>query len=569
MEARNRTIEDWFSWVREGRIVLPRFQRFEAWGYGQVEGILENIVRRPSLPVGALLILEVGDAQPFVSRPIVGAPEPTVKPSYHLLDGQQRLTALWRSLTGNYENVTLFVEADEEHTPDVWSVRRYYRADVRYPVWCDKPKEVWGRGLIPVTLLVPGEGGEKALKSWAIEAAGDDVDARIRIHEVGVDYRTRVSGFSLPFLSLPLETDRDAALDVFIKMNTMNTALSAFDIVVAQVEASIDESLHEKVGHLREQVPELSDFGEPGEIAMQVGAVLSGKPPNRATYLGDNFGKGLIEVWPQVERGLRRCIDFLAEERIYNATLLPADPLLTLLAAFWASAPEGKDAEGAARRLARQVFWIGAFSERYQKTSATRTDLDHRQLCKYRDASGPLPDLLNPELTNLPEAEELRSAGWPKTKDRLGTAIMAASLRIGGLDFADEAPFTRESFERREYHHLFPKSLLEGEGYPRRLIFSALNCALLSWRTNRTIAARRPSEYIADRADENKILKTDVDRRLRSHAIPVQALCSDDFEHFLNERSELVIRVMKHLCSGEVIFSSFLNETLEQGTGAA
>ena len=30
-------------------------------------------------------------------------------------------------------------------------------------------------------------------------------------------------------------------------MNTQNTALSAFDIVVAQVEAAIDDSLHNQV----------------------------------------------------------------------------------------------------------------------------------------------------------------------------------------------------------------------------------------------------------------------------------------------------------------------------------
>ena len=106
MEARNRTIEDWFAWIRDGAVMLPRFQRFEAWGFAQVEGILENIVRRPALPVGALLILEVGDEPPFHARPISGAPTPQTRPAYHLLDGQQRLTALWRSLTDDYEEVT-------------------------------------------------------------------------------------------------------------------------------------------------------------------------------------------------------------------------------------------------------------------------------------------------------------------------------------------------------------------------------------------------------------------------------------------------------------------------------
>ena len=63
MEARTKTVEDWFAIVRDGQITLPRFQRFEAWRPNQVEGVLENILRQPSLPIGALLVLEVGDEE--------------------------------------------------------------------------------------------------------------------------------------------------------------------------------------------------------------------------------------------------------------------------------------------------------------------------------------------------------------------------------------------------------------------------------------------------------------------------------------------------------------------------
>lgn len=93
MEARNKKIEDWFAMVKQGQVVLPRFQRHEAWRYSQVVGLLENILRDPPLPIGALLTLEVGDEELFHSRPIVGAPKPQTKPSMHLLDGQQRMTA--------------------------------------------------------------------------------------------------------------------------------------------------------------------------------------------------------------------------------------------------------------------------------------------------------------------------------------------------------------------------------------------------------------------------------------------------------------------------------------------
>ena len=164
MEARNRTVKDWFSWINDGFIMLPRFQRFEAWSHSQVEGILENILREPALPVGALLTLEIGDRPPFHARPIVGAPKPSGKTGHHLLDGQQRLTALWRSLNDDYEDVTFFVAiSDAERSdidvdnPEVRSERRYVKRGERYPKWCDDPVQVWERNLIPVAVLTPGK----------------------------------------------------------------------------------------------------------------------------------------------------------------------------------------------------------------------------------------------------------------------------------------------------------------------------------------------------------------------------------------------------------------------------
>ena len=50
--------------------------------------------------------------------------------------------------------------------------------------------------------------------------------------------------FNLPYLSLPVSTKKDTALDVFIKMNSSAAPLSTYDIVVAQVEAGMGKSLH-------------------------------------------------------------------------------------------------------------------------------------------------------------------------------------------------------------------------------------------------------------------------------------------------------------------------------------
>jgi hypothetical protein len=114
IEARTRLLPDWFTRLRTHQTVLPRFQRFEAWDTGNISQMFNTILR--DLPVGAALVLEIGNEEPFISRPLKGAPTTGERVTEHLLDGQQRLTALWRGLHNNYDDRSYFMYfmADEE-----------------------------------------------------------------------------------------------------------------------------------------------------------------------------------------------------------------------------------------------------------------------------------------------------------------------------------------------------------------------------------------------------------------------------------------------------------------------
>ena len=114
IEARNRLLPDWFTRIRTHQTVLPRFQRFEAWDHSRVTQMFNTILQE--LPVGAALVLERGNEELFVSRPLKGAPEAGERITEYLLDGQQRLTGLWRGLHNNYDDRTFFLyfAPDEE-----------------------------------------------------------------------------------------------------------------------------------------------------------------------------------------------------------------------------------------------------------------------------------------------------------------------------------------------------------------------------------------------------------------------------------------------------------------------
>ncbi len=107
--AQDRPVSVWFQKIQNGEIKLPRFQRHQAWDNGRICSLLNTATK--NLPLGVTLILEV-DKEQFVSRYLVTAPETGGRVTEHLLDGQQRLTALWRSMHNNYEDTKFFLYFD-------------------------------------------------------------------------------------------------------------------------------------------------------------------------------------------------------------------------------------------------------------------------------------------------------------------------------------------------------------------------------------------------------------------------------------------------------------------------
>ena len=345
--------------------MLPRFQRFEAWSHHNVTGLLDTVLR--GLPAGAVLVLQVAGDAPFVSRPVVGAPEGPGPVNELLLDGQQRLTALWRALNGDYPDRTYYVsvEPDEETGRDQYAISRarWTKNGDRYPLYLNDPAGVWARKLIPTEILAPS--AEVSAGEW-IEAAttGDDgapdYRAAMELQKHVADLRQQFAHFNLPFLALPTTTPPETALDVFIKMNTSATPLSTYDIVVAQVEANVGRSLHDLAGELKESAPNVEAYGSTENLMLSAAA-----PPPGSVDEPDELPRARVRRPPR--RGLADDPPRDAPGRVVprgRADLRTggASRRTSSSPRSWpcgGEAPDGLDAEGTARALLRQYLWRG------------------------------------------------------------------------------------------------------------------------------------------------------------------------------------------------------------------
>ncbi len=596
--AQDRRLGSWYVLIESGAVKLPRFQRFEAWDRTRVTGFLNTVIQ--NLPVGVTLVLLVGDEEKFISRYIVTAPETGSRVSEHLLDGQQRLTAFWRAMHNNYEGESYFVylpefdlntqdgiEYDELciHCQPRWNPRR--NPALRYPIWSDDAAQCLDRGLVPVDLLRPGDQGPR-VEQWisdataALEPDEDAPDAMKRYKALEQrrqalrttinTLRERVTHFNLPFLALPVGTSADVALQVFVNMNTNSKPLSMYDLTVAKVEGVAGASLHDLQERTLANHVELSHYGDMSWTLLTTAALMQGSLPNKSG-VGSLDMNALVQNWARLERALVRMADFLAREHIHDAERLPTAPVMAVLAACLDRVPEHGDELGRAERLLRAYLWSAFFTSRYEGAAATRSFQDYKALIELlgRKQFSPADHVLVPILRRdeypLPTAEQLLRVGWPKAADRQARAILAICLYFGAHDFADGHPVSADSLRRREYHHVFPDALLQEAGIDS---YRALNCALVTWKTNRSIGRKDPLVYLKDRVEWSD--EATIRQRLRTHLLDYDTFAgatyeiegkplegealtrklSADFDTFLMHRAELVAAAMVRLADGRL-----------------
>jgi len=109
---------------------------------------------------------------------------------------------------------------------------------------------------------------------------------------------------------------------------------------------------------------------------------------------------------------------------------------------------------------------------------------------------------------------------------------------------------------------------LEDAEIPDEQVFRALNCALVTWRTNRTISNKDPIAYLKERADNSALGEVELKRLLRTHLIPHARLAvgydgmsdderrarvKNDYEAFLSVRAEILAKAAQQACEGKAL----------------
>jgi hypothetical protein len=511
-----------------GQLALPDFQRTFVWAPDETRELLVSMIR--SFPAGALLFLQGGSAT-FKARAAEGAQPLTGRPSFLVLDGQQRLTSLYQAIYGVGDSRffldlgALLAGAEVDQAVKVFSAERAGPLE---------DIDAQARTLM-MPLVAVRDFGAARWRDAVVPRRDDEDRERVRdlLREIEYVCIDPLVKYAFPVTVLPEGTPLEAVCTIFETLNRTGRPLTPFELISARAVAG-GHSLYDLWSDALERHPILGDFGVKPYYLLQCIALRLGVSCKRRSVISlpaDDIARG----WRSAVDSMAAVLTLLRDEcGVLTPKWLPYEPMLIPLATVWneVDATTGP-AQGAMRSKLKTWFWCASFTGEYESSSATLAERDAPALKSW--------------LVGGAEPEVVRAFKWNPERWRTVTArqqglyraTIALTLLQRPRDFHTGAPLTSELIEagRIDDHHVFPRTYLRTVGHGDA-VDSVLNHCLIDRGTNIRISNRAPSAYLGEIRAE---LGATLDEVLRSHRLPTgpnSPLNADDFEAFLDWREQ-------------------------------
>ena len=530
--------------ARQGKVVLPEFQRSFIWKRREIEELIVSVFN--DYFIGSLLTLNVvPDSIPFKPRIVEGVDGVLPRPHTMVLDGQQRITSIHYALYGPNINLKgtaypyrFFVDIgealNERWDEAVYSRPTYYKlVDSLF----NNPKLQYQEGCIALSALRSWE----AWTAWRdgyrdyLKSMGKPDDPRLNLL---MEPASRFLNFQVAVITMSRSTPLPTVVEVFERINRTGAQLGVFDLLTARLWGDgialrdlWNEALERNV-RLRSASDPKSDRFQ--RFTLQVIALLRGKECKRKELIlleGESFREDWNQATDAMESAFER-IESTAEggygvipklSAPYSTMIAP----LALMLAYVGKLP-GAKVDGYDKL--DYWYWSSVFRERYGGSTESTSYRDIRQIKAWIGA-----DEAVPEAVPTHRAELKRDLTDVVRVGAVYRGILSLVALRGATDF-----FTGQSIELHELddHHIFPKSFFKNRGVSQDRRNTIVNRTLISSDTNRRIIrAKRPSIYLKEM--EKQLGRERVRKILGSHFIDdaaIEAMRVDDYGAFVDAR---------------------------------
>ena len=553
--------------VREGSIQLPDFQRDWRWNDEHIRSLLASVSR--SFPIGMVMLLENGGSVRFKTRPLEGTPPAveTVTPDILVLDGQQRLTALFQSLMSGEPVLTkrpqghrwyyldmhrcVADEANREEAVISVSENRILKKFGGGILNLSTPEQEYAKEMFPVSQIFNANQWMKGyLRHWNLDNSKWDLYGKFDSMVI-----QNFEQFLIPFIEIGRQAPREAVCLIFEKVNRQGMKLNVFELLTASLAAhnfQLRKAWQETSARLKDETrPNLRVLHKLKEVDfLQILTLLATDADPTTSTSCSNAAILQLDVetyrkWTsKAEEGLERAADFLNTQSIFDARGLPYPAQLVPLAAILAHIGNAADSQMVREKLALW-YWCGVLGELYGSSADTRFANDLAEVPGWLIEDAGEPATIREATFQENRLEELQTRASAAYK-----GIHALIMRNGCLDFQTSLPINAQKYfdDQVDIRFIFPKAWCEKSGIKKAVYNSIINKTPISERTRRLIDKTAPSKYLEEIwGGKEGLFPPDEEGRnkvLGSHLIWVDALREDDFELFFEARKQELLKVI-------------------------
>jgi hypothetical protein len=563
-----RLVED----IQSGAVTLPEFQRDFVWDIEKTYDLFDSFVKDIftgsliyGVPSFEITVREL-DVRPRTgggSRKRLALTNFTkaeidrmvkTKGFRLLLDGQQRATSIYRSLTG-IDAIYFVVKPDSSLSAEVLEVAPSKRTleQVLEEFTGSAPSDRVAISLHHVFRITLGEYSRESEKAQLAAqypfANGLSADELQLTKEFEV-FLSQAKNLENLFRQEKLvsyyllDTDAEKFALFFERSNSKGLQLNFIDILAAKLYAGFN--LRQSIERFEDENPNLMLFRE-GVVRVISYIVSGGKETGRAYILGSLGHAHFVEHWPSVISLYKKCYEFLFINRwVIHQDWMPYDNMIIPMILFLRNIPKQDfaNATPSQLRVLQAWWWASIFSRRYSSAAQTFVSEDSRMLEAVSSGDfSTVPDYFRKISLVIRDRDDLVSVH--KKYDALYKGVFnLIHFSSKGLVGMFNGMQLTESSELED-HHIFPRDFLKGldDGSDvdwKQKTDCVLNRTLVPKAHNLKFAAKRPSEYLAATpgSDDEKSLW------LEKHLVPKELLSGlyDDFyDDFLVERGNRVL----------------------------
>ena len=524
--------------VKEGRIVVPDFQRSFVWDPEAVRELLVSIVA--GYYIGSLLSLSVQKSNsPFAIKLIEGVeiinPNQRIQPIVDvILDGQQRISSLF------YAFYQPHMGLKNQLKP------YYYFLDVDQALKAEKEFS-YNEAVIGVSSNHVNKIQELRDNKSVIEfnRLGDDLyiynrfSKHKKIRQI-LELIKSINRYELTLIELPDKTDLDRIVETFARINRFGKPLSIFELLTARLYLN-KIKLRDILEESYQNEPLLCKF-EP-ETILRVLCLLIDEEPSKDTILKKLIKKykdpkDFVLDWNRACNALVLCYNKLTNLNTGYGVIdidkwMPYYSMIIPLAALLQHLHETNADNQTNFSKLDCWYWRSIFNERYEQSSNSVSYQDYTELLVFFK-----------DKTQVPKSiKNFKPTDIDFTVDSQGAAIyrgiICMIVKKGAYDFitGQEPKFEPDKIQD---DHIFPKKTFKENGI--------LNRTLITKKTNLIKAKKIPSKFFKDLTDLHS--KITLDQILEKHLFSadcIEYLLKDDIVNFMKSREKFILEEIRKI----------------------